>query len=58
MAGVLVAFVLNLPSRVAGVPLPVIVRGVGVVVAAVLYYFLWMLVRLAYRSLGTRAAAA
>lgn len=58
MAGVLVVFVLNLPSRVFGVTVPVILRGVGVVAAVVFYYFLWMLVRVAYRSLGTTTPAA
>jgi hypothetical protein len=58
IAGVLAAFVLNLPSRVLGVTVPVILRGVGVVVIVAFYYFLWMLVRIAYRSLGTPTAVA
>jgi hypothetical protein len=51
MVGVLVMVVLNLPFRVLGALVPVIWRAAGVAVAAVAYYFLWMLVRLAYRSL-------
>ena len=58
IAGVLAAFVLNLPSRVLGVTVPVILRGVAVVVIVAFYYFLWMLVRIAYRSLGTPTAVA
>jgi drug/metabolite transporter (DMT)-like permease len=53
IAALLAAFVLDLPLRVLGVAVPVILRGVAVVVMAVFYYFLWMLVRVAYRSLGT-----
>lgn len=58
MAGLLAAFVLNLPSRILGGTVPVTFRGVAVVVAVVFYYFLWMLVRAAYRSLGNPASAA
>jgi hypothetical protein len=57
IAGLLIFLVLNLPSRVLEVTVPVILRGVGVVIIVVLYYFLWMLVRLAYRSLGTPTSA-
>jgi len=53
LAGVSAFVVLNLPLRVLGVTAPVILRGVGVVVIVVFYYFLWMLVRMAFRSLGT-----
>jgi hypothetical protein len=53
IAGVLVGFILNLASRIAGETVPVILRGLVVVVIGVVYYFLWMLVRVAYRSLGT-----
>lgn len=53
MAGLLAFFVLNLPFRVLGVTAPVILRGVGVVMVVAFYYLLWMLVRLAYRSLST-----
>ncbi len=52
MGGVLVLFVLNMPYRVLGFVVPVILRAAGVVGAVVVYYFLWMLVRVAYRSLG------
>ena len=53
IAGLLAAFVLNLPSRVLAEPVPVVLRGGGVGVIVVAYYFLWMLVRIAYRSLGS-----
>ena len=58
IAGLLALFVLNLPLRVFGVVTPVILRGAGVVVIVVLYFFLWMLVRLAYRSLGAPTSVA
>lgn len=56
IAGLLAGFILNLPLRFFGVAAPIIWRAVGAVVIAVIYYFLWMLVRLAYRSLGTPAS--
>ncbi len=52
LAGLNAFVVLNLPLRVFGVTAPDILRGVGVVVIGVFYYFLWMLVRMAFRSLG------
>ena len=52
IAGLLAVFVLDLPSRIAGQPMPSLLRGVGVLIAGVLYYLLWMLVRVAYRSLA------
>jgi len=58
MAGLLAVFVLNLPFRFLGVAVPAAWRGVVVVAIVVLYYFLWMLVRLAYRALSTPTAAA
>lgn len=58
MLGVLVMFVLNMPYRVLGVVVPVILRAAGVIGAGVFYYLLWMLVRLAYRSLGIPAPVA
>jgi uncharacterized protein YacL len=51
IAGLLLSFIFNLPWRVLGITVPVIVRGVAVVVIVVFYYFLWVLVRVAYRSL-------
>ena len=57
IGGLLACFVLNLPSRV-GLTVPVIWRAVGVVVIVVVYYLLWMLVRVAYRSLGTPTSMA
>ena len=58
LAGVGAFVVLNLPLRVFGVTTTVILRGVGVVVIGVFYYFLWMLVRMAFRSLGTPTSVA
>jgi hypothetical protein len=51
IAGSLAAFVLNLPSRILGETTPITLRAAAVLVIAVLYYLLWMLVRLAFRSL-------
>ena len=51
IAGVLAAFVLNLPLRVFGQLLPVYLRGVGFLFLVVFYFLLWMLVRAAYRCL-------
>jgi len=56
MAGFLGVFVLNLPSRISGETVPMAWRGVAVVVIVMLYYLLWMLVRTAYRSLGTASS--
>lgn len=58
IAGVVAAFVLDLPSQFAGEPVPASLRGLAVFVAAVLYYFLWMVVRGAYRSLAVPAPPA
>lgn len=58
IAGLLLGFVFNLPWRVLGITVPVIVRGVAVVVIVVFYYFLWVLVRVAYRSLGAPTSVA
>jgi len=52
IGGLLVFFVLNLPLRVVGVTVPVMLRGMGVVLMVVIYYLLWMLVRVAYRSVA------
>ena len=57
IVGPLIVFVLNIPARVIGEQLPAGVRAFAVVVLVVLYYFLWMLVRLAYRSLHPQNAA-
>jgi hypothetical protein len=51
IGGALGAFVLNLPSRLLGVPASLPLRGVAVLVLALFYYVLWMLVRAAYQSL-------
>jgi hypothetical protein len=58
IAGFLAAFVLSLPSRVAGETLPVTLRGLALGIIVVLYFFLWMLVRVAYRSLSRPKPAA
>ncbi|MBZ5566379.1 MAG: hypothetical protein LAN64_00865 [Acidobacteriia bacterium] len=57
IAGVLAAFVLNMPSRILGQALPAALRGMGVVVIVVFYYLLWMLVRGVYRALGPTDSA-
>lgn len=51
-AELLVVFVLDLPSRFAGEPLPVWLRGIGIPVAIGGYYLLWMVVRRVYRVLS------
>lgn len=56
--GLLAAFVVNLPFRIFGVAVPGIWRAGAVVLLVVVYYFLWILVRVAYRSLGAATAAA
>ena len=58
IAGLLAFFGLNLPLRVFGLTVSVIVRGAGVLVIVVIYYLLWMLVRVAYRVLGTPTTVA
>jgi len=52
------AFVLNLPSRVLGQTVPAAIRGLEVIALAVLYYFLWMLVRVVYRAIAPATPAA
>jgi hypothetical protein len=56
IAGLLAAFVLNMPSRVLGQAVSFTVRGVGAGIMAVFYYLLWILVRVAYRSLASTTA--
>lgn len=56
--GAFVAFVVDLPSRFAGEPLPAWLRSVGVPVAVVGYYLLWLLVRRAYRALESASGTA
>jgi hypothetical protein len=58
IAGLAAGFILNLPSRIAGETVPVAWRGVSVVVMVVFYYFLWMLVRVAHRSLAAPTSPA
>ena len=55
MAGLLAAYVLNLPSRVLGEPFSVVGRAVAALVLTVFYYVLWMLVRVACRALISAA---
>jgi FtsH-binding integral membrane protein len=55
VAGLLIGFVINVPARIFGAPVPVIPRAVGVLVLVVVYYLLWMLVRVVYRALGGQA---
>ncbi len=53
VAGSLAMFVLNLPSRMRGEPVPAVLRGVGAAVLVVAYYLLWILVRRVYRALAS-----
>lgn len=57
IAGMLAAFVLNLPLRIFGQTVPAALRGVGAVLIVVFYYLLWMLVRAVYRALGPTDSA-
>ena len=52
LPGVLALFVLNLPSRVAGVAVAAGYRALGLLVLVFFYYLLWMLVRASYRALA------
>lgn len=51
IAGIFGAFVLNMPARIFGEGIPIMVRSVGVVVMVVFYYCLWILVGIAYNRL-------
>lgn len=53
LLGLFIMIVANIPEQVVGEPVPVMFRAAAVVVLAVVYYLLWMLVRLAWRALGT-----
>ena len=55
IAGLFAVLVLNLPLRIVGVDLSVPLRGLAVLIAVAFYYLLWMLVRVAYRSLAPPA---
>ena len=55
IAGIFAALVLNMPYRVLGVELPALVRGLAVLIAMGVYYFLWMLVRSAMRAINSRS---
>jgi hypothetical protein len=52
IAGLLAAFVFNMPSRLLGQPVSLAMRAVAATVMVFFYYFLWMLVRIAYKSLA------
>ena len=58
VVGVLGVFVLNLPARISGVPFPIWLQGLAVLLAIGAYYLLWLLVRRVYRALSTSVAAA
>ena len=58
IAGLLATFVLDMPGRILGVSVPFALRFVPVAVLAVFYFFLWLLVRAAYRSFEGPASAA
>jgi hypothetical protein len=53
IAGMMAAFVLNLPLRVFGELIPVWLRGMGCLFIVAFYFLMWMLVRAAYRSLSS-----
>jgi hypothetical protein len=51
VAGVLAAFVLNLPLRVFGAVTPVTARAAGVAIIVFFYFIFWRFVGIAYRKL-------
>jgi hypothetical protein len=57
IAGVLAAFVFNLPVRVLGQTVPAMLRGAGVAVIVAFYFVLWMLVRAVYGALSPADSA-
>jgi len=52
LAGLLGVFVLNLPARISGVPMPAWTQALAVLLAIGIYYLLWLPVRRAYRALA------
>jgi hypothetical protein len=52
IAGSLGVFVLKLPARISGVPMPAWRQGLAVLFFVGFYYLLWLLVRRAYRALA------
>jgi hypothetical protein len=52
IAGSLGVFVLNLPARISGVPMPAWRQALAVLFFVGFYYLLWLLVRRAYRALA------
>lgn len=53
IAGLLAAFVLDMPSRVLGEQISAAARSSGVIVMVVFYFVTWMLVGSVYRHLTT-----
>jgi hypothetical protein len=51
IAGVMSGFVIGLPFRIFAIPVSLVTRFAVLAVMTVAYYFLWMLVRFAYRKL-------
>jgi protein-S-isoprenylcysteine O-methyltransferase Ste14 len=56
VAGLLAAFVLDLPSRIVGSAVPTTIRVVGVLVLMFFYYILWTFVRTALKRLSGSSA--
>lgn len=52
VAGLLAAFVLDLPSRILGERVAATLRGLAVLLAGALYYLLWVVARSTYRGLA------
>ncbi len=51
VAGLMAAFVLDLPSRIAGFHVAVTARFLGLVVLTVFYFILWTFVRTVFKRL-------
>lgn len=50
--GAVAMFILNLPERIFEIDAPVGSRALGLALIVVVYYLLWLLVRLSYRALA------
>mgnify|MGYP001585636604 CR=1 FL=1 len=58
LAGMMVAFVLNLPAQILEVALSAPQRGLVVLILAAFYYLLWLVVRAALGALAGNSHAA
>jgi len=52
VAGVLAAFVLDMPSRILGISVPMMARLFAVLALTLFYFILWTFVRTVFKRLG------